>query len=151
MQNRKRRNPLKAAAIYAAVSAFCVAFGAVYTHFAYGNSSPFLTWMFMLPMLLGAIPCALMYVRGVRLPVRAVRNFWNSGVALLTVGCLVRGVINISGRYTEYDTIYWALGAAFLLAAAVCLLVRKARGASGRGGDPIRPARRARTSDPPRI
>ena len=34
---------------------------------------------------------------------------------------LVRAIINISGRYTEYDTIYWILsGVLFLAAIALC-------------------------------
>ena len=32
---------------------------------------------------------------------------------------LVRAVINISGRYTEYDTIFWVLSGVLFLAAVV--------------------------------
>lgn len=41
---------------------------------------------------------------------------------------LVRAVINISGRYTEYDTIYWVLsGLLFSLAVVLDIIARKRR------------------------
>lgn len=38
---------------------------------------------------------------------------------------LVRAIINISGRYTEYDTIYWVLSGVLFLA-AIALFLRQA-------------------------
>jgi len=37
---------------------------------------------------------------------------------------LVRAIINISGRYTEYDAIYW-VASGVLFAAAVALSIRR--------------------------
>lgn len=41
---------------------------------------------------------------------------------------LVRAIINISGRFTEYDTIYWILsGLLFSLAAVLDFIARQRR------------------------
>lgn len=48
---------------------------------------------------------------------RSAFNLWNSGIAALIFGCLVRGIVNVSGRFTAYDRVYWATGGALLLAA----------------------------------
>jgi hypothetical protein len=113
---------------YGLSAAFCGAFSAVYLHYSYGQSSPFLVFLFAPSLLLGLTPAALLLWTGSeRIASRAVRRLWNSGVATLTVGFMVRAVINISGRYTDYDAIYWALGAAFLLAAFGTALHKKAQ------------------------
>ena len=39
--------------------------------------------------------------------------------AILTSGMLIKGIINISGRYTQYDMVYWILGVIFLFEAIV--------------------------------
>ena len=44
-------------------------------------------------------------------------NLWNSGIAILMSEMLIRGITNVSGRYTEYDMIYWVLGIIFVLLA----------------------------------
>jgi hypothetical protein len=120
-RNAKSARLYKTALTYGLLSAFCGVFSVVYLQFSHGESSPFLIWLFVPPLLLGAIP-ALLFSRAQtgKLPNAPVRRLWNSAVATLTAGMLVRAVINISGRYTEYDTIYWILsGLLFLLAAAL--------------------------------
>ena len=78
-------------------------------------------WLFAPPLVLGMVPALMLGRVGSALrPNTMVRNLWNSAIATLSAGMLVRAIINISGRYTEYDTIYWiASGVLFALAAAV--------------------------------
>lgn len=78
-------------------------------------------WLFAPSLVLGMIPALLLGRVGSNLrPNTTVRNLWNSAIATLSAGMLVRAIINISGRYTEYDTIYWiASGVLFALAAVV--------------------------------
>ena len=80
-------------------------------------------WLFAPSLVLGMIPALLLGRVGSNLrPTTTVRNLWNSAIATLSAGMLVRAIINISGRYTEYDTIYWiASGVLFVLAAVVCV------------------------------
>jgi hypothetical protein len=44
-------------------------------------------------------------------------------MAVWAVGCLFRGIVNISGRFTDLDRVYWILGWIFLAAAAVWALI----------------------------
>ncbi len=108
----------RAAGRYVLFSAFCGVFAAVYLRFSYGQSSPFLVFLFAPPLLSGALPAFLAGRLAPRRPSAAAVRLWNSAVATLTTGFLVRAVINISGRYTDYDSLYWVI-AGVLFAAAV--------------------------------
>lgn len=115
----ENRRLLRAAAIYLAVTVLCMGFNAVYTHFSYGERSGFLAMMFLFPLAGGMLPAVLTLFAGkARGICRMAFNLWNSGIAALVCGCLVRGVINISGRFTEYDIWYWLAGGMLLLSAA---------------------------------
>lgn len=119
----ENRRLLRAAAIYLAVTVLCVVFNAVYTHFSYGERSGFMAMMFLFPLVGGVLPAALALFAGkARGICRTAFNLWNSGIAALVCGCLVRGVINISGRFTEYDVWYWLVGGTLLLSAVAATL-----------------------------
>lgn len=110
---------------YGAIAAFCGVFSIVYLQFSHGESSPFLVWLFAPALLLGALPALLFSkAKTARRPNVAARRVWNSAVATLSAGMLVRSVINISGRYTDYDMIYWILSGALFLA-AIALTIRR--------------------------
>ncbi|NLI54661.1 MAG: hypothetical protein GX417_10145 [Clostridiales bacterium] len=97
----------------------------IYLQFSHGESSPFLIWLFAPSLLLGMAPALLLSrARTAKLPGRAVRRIWNSAIATLSVGMLVRSVINISGRYTDYDAIYWITSGVLFLAAVACYFTR---------------------------
>ncbi len=116
--NPKAARFKKAAWTYGILTAFCGIFSLVYLQFSHGESSPFLIWLFAPSLLLGMIPALILSrASGIRLPGIPVRRIWNSGIATLSAGMLVRSVINISGRYTDYDLIYWiAAGLLFSIA-----------------------------------
>lgn len=109
----------KTAWTYGILTAFVGVFSFVYLLLSHGESSPFMVWLFVPPLMLGLVPAFLfMWMRASLQPGRSVRRIWNSAVAALTCGMLVRAIINISGRYTEYDTIYWIVSGLLFLAAA---------------------------------
>lgn len=56
---------------------------------------------------------------------RMTFNFWNSGVATITAGFLLRGIINLSGRSTTLDQPYWFVGSAILFGAFLSILLTK--------------------------
>ena len=118
----------KTAIVYGILAAFCGVFSFVYLQFSHGESSPFLVWLFAPALLLGALPALLAGRTGAFKRSNAVaRSVWNSAVATLSCGMLVRAVINISGRYTDYDTIYWVLAGTLFAAAIVMFAVRAAK------------------------
>lgn len=54
---------------------------------------------------------------------RMTFNLWNSGIATITAGFLLRGIINLSGRSTTLDQPYWFVGAGFLILAVFSLFL----------------------------
>ena len=114
------------------LAVFCVVFTAVYEQFSHGAQSDHMRAMFLMPLVGCALPALVGYLTPLRrLYCRPAFNLWHSGLAVWTVGCLFRGIVNISGRYTDLDRIYWIAGAAFLAAALVwygaSLLIRRSK------------------------
>lgn len=128
MQHKKLAVWQKTAVSYGILAAFCGVFSFFYLQFSHGESSPFLVWLFAPALLLGALPALIAGRTGAFKRSGAVaRSVWNSAVATLSCGMLVRAVINISGRYTDYDTIYWVLAGALFATAIALFAVRAAK------------------------
>lgn len=78
-------------------------------------------YMFCVPLIGGAVLLGLLQL----IPTlsRLSYNLWNSSVATITAGCLLRGIINLSGRSTTLDQPYWYIGAALLVLSLVGLFI----------------------------
>lgn len=114
----------KTALAYAGITAFCLVFCAVYEIFSFGEHSLYMRMMFMMPLLGGAVPFGLMAVSENPPSIsRAAFNMWNSGLAVRVSGCLVRGIIEISGRASDYDIYYWTVSGILLALAFANQLV----------------------------
>ena len=117
---------MKRASITGASAALaCVIFTAVYEQFSHGAVSTHMRCMFLMPLVGCAIPALIGWLTPLhRYVSRPAFNLWNSGLAVWAVGCLFRGIVNISGRFTDLDKIYWIAGWVFLAAAVACELIR---------------------------
>ncbi|WP_449449859.1 hypothetical protein [Streptococcus suis] len=106
---------------YLATTAFLFIFSRIYESLSYGEVSVFMHYMFCVPLIGGAVLLGLLQL----IPTlsRLSYNLWNSGVATITAGCLLRGIINLSGRSTTLDQPYWYIGAAFLVLSLVGLFI----------------------------
>ena len=114
--------------MYGMLSVFFGIFAFVYFQFSHGESSPFLIWLFAPSLAFGMIPAIIVgRINPKRRPGIAVRRLWNSAIATLSAGMLVRAIINISGRYTEYDTFYWIASGILFAAATVVYVMRLSR------------------------
>ena len=115
-----RRRMLRAFIIGAILAVVCVIFTFIYEQFSHGAVSTFMRSMFLMPLVGVTIPAVIGYVTPLhRCLGRAAFNLWNSGMATWTVGCLFRGIVNISGRHTSLDRPYWAIGWIFLALALI--------------------------------
>lgn len=94
--------------IYLLISAFLALFSAIYLHFSHGVSSPFMQFLCLIPLLLGALPALLLYRLGYTLR-PSVLVFYRCAVFTLTVGSAVRGVMDIYGTTSALLSIYPAL------------------------------------------
>ena len=116
---------LKTAWRYLLISLFCVLFGAVYEVFSYEVYSFFMIYAFVFPLLLGVLPFLLIRLRGARTPNPVCRNLYHAGVATLTVGSIIAGVVEIYGTTNALILLYWMVGILLLLIPTVLYLTAK--------------------------
>ncbi len=119
-----RRRMRRALITGASLALFCAVFTLIYEQFSHGATSSHMRCMFLMPLVGCALPALVGLVTPLhRFVCRPAFNLWNSGMAVWAVGCLFRGIVNISGRFTDLDRVYWILGWVFLAAATVWELI----------------------------
>lgn len=115
---------------YLATTAFLFIFSRIYESLSYGEVSVFMHYMFCVTLIGGGLLLGLLTINP-NLS-RLTFNLWNSGVATITAGFLLRGIINLSGRSTTLDQPYWFVGAGFLILALISLLFTGNKRTQGR-------------------
>ncbi|HFI0236532.1 TPA: hypothetical protein ACGO6G_000385 [Streptococcus suis] len=106
---------------YLATTAFLFIFSRIYESLSYGEVSVFMHYMFCVTLIGGGLLLGLLTIKP-NLS-RLTFNLWNSGVATITAGFLLRGIINLSGRSTTLDQPYWFVGAGFLVLSLISLFL----------------------------
>lgn len=99
----------------------------IYDQFSHDVRSPYMTFLFAWPLLLGVLPASLFLLKGHvnrgrsrTAPGPWVRLFWGGGVAAATLSSMLRGIFEIAGTASIHQTILLGIGFTFL-AAAICL------------------------------
>ena len=110
---------------YLAMAAFLFIFSRIYESLSYGEVSVFMHYMFCATLVGGILLLGLLQVKP-NLS-RMTYNLWNSGIATITAGCLLRGIINLSGRSPTLDQPYWYVGAGFLTLSLITLFISDIR------------------------
>lgn len=77
-------------------------------------------YLFAIPLVGGIL--LLLFMKVIPNLSRLSLNLWNSAVAIMTAGMLLRGIVNLSGRSTTLDTPYWYVGAAFVALALLSMV-----------------------------
>ena len=96
---------------YSLITLFCLLVFLVYNLFSHGVYSPFMTWLFLWPLVLGVFPClTLLLLKKLPRPNRFTINAYNSGVAAVTVSSLLRGIFEIAGTASPLQTGLWIAG-----------------------------------------
>mgnify|MGYP001248372193 CR=1 FL=1 len=130
---------MKTLLVYLAVSAFCVFFSTVYSHFGHGVRSASMSLLFLYPLLGGAFAYLLVWLfcpapERIRHS-RVHFNLYNAGIATLAVGSTLRGVFDIAGTSSPYTVLYFAAGWLFAGIGALgfirSAITRSRAGASG--------------------
>lgn len=110
---------------YLIAALLLAAFGAVYERFSHEVYSPFMVFAFMVPVVLGAIPALISALFEWELPAQPIRTLWGAGVAMLAVGSVMQGVLEIFGTTNSKLIIYPVVGMALLIAAIVWRLANR--------------------------
>lgn len=114
-KTQKKAGARRTAVIYLGAAVFCGLFGLIYEQFSHGVYSPFLGWMFLFPLLLGALPFLLLWrLPSVRYPGTMARYAYHSGLAALTLGSCLTGIFEIYGSAAPLVKVYWVVGGILL-------------------------------------
>ncbi len=123
-ENRGNR-ALKTALVYLLLAVFCAFFGGVYEHFSHEVYSYYMIYAFAFPLLGGTLPYMLLAMRKKEYPGAACAMLQHCGLATLTVGSILRGILEIYGTTNALCACYRYAGAALLLGSTLCALFRK--------------------------
>lgn len=118
----------RTASVYLEAAVFCGLFSSIYESFSHGVYSNFMVFLFLFPLLGGALPFGVMWLLDGRgTPGRLAANLYHSGIATLALGSCMAGVLEIYGTTSEYLWIYWAVGGAFTAAGVLAALLSLGR------------------------
>ena len=113
----------KTAFVYLLIALFCAFFGAVYEVFSHEVYSFYMIYAFVFPLAGGTLPfLTISLIRTKRYPGAFARNLYHSGVATLTIGSIIRGVLDIYGTTNGLIRLYWYIGA-ILIATGIMFFV----------------------------
>lgn len=101
-------NTKKTVRIYVFTTLFCIVFNYIYSLFGHGVSSPFMSYAFVFSLVLGV--WGFLVFGRLRLENRNAYHLYNAGIATLTVGSVLRGIIEIAGADTTYPIYYFIVG-----------------------------------------
>ena len=114
IQQARRREIAWTGFICLLCSILCAVFGAVYEYYSHEVYSNYMLYAFLIPLAGGTLPCfTLILSRRILLPQKPAVYLYNSGLASLTVGSLMKGVLEIYGTENALLVIYVIVG--FLL------------------------------------
>jgi hypothetical protein len=108
--------------VYIAISVLCVIIAQVYALFGHGLRSAYMDYMFLYPLVGGAI--VFLFPRGKKNS-RLGYNLYNSGLAALTAGALLRGIVEIAGTGSPWIACFTAVGGLLTAAGTALCLLRK--------------------------
>ena len=101
-------------------SIFCFIFYLIYNIFSHGVHSPFMTYLFVWPLLLEVLPALLcLMIRALPGPSILSSLFWNTGCALASVSSLLRGILDIAGTASAHQKYMMITGFVFLAAGLI--------------------------------
>lgn len=123
-----RKKSTKIALVYLLISIFTALFGAVYEKFSHGVYSYSMLYAFAYTLVLGVLPYICIAIsKEPKLPPVVSRLFCHFGVATLTVGSIIQGVLDIYGTMNYLSYVYPVIGALLYLAGIISAIVSHKR------------------------
>lgn len=122
------RSIIKTIIVYFLISIFTILFDKVYSLFSHGVYSTYMNLMFLYPLIGGALIYSVISLFFVNINYKKYRNsfnIYNSGIATLTVGSLLHGVLEIAGTSSIYIKYYSIVGWVLVGIGIISLFVTK--------------------------
>ena len=101
-------NTKRTVKVYVFTTLSCIAFSHIYSLFSHGVSSPFMSYAFVFSLVLGVVGFTVFGQPDS--DNRTAFSLYNAGIATLTVGSILRGIIDIAGADTTYPVFYFLVG-----------------------------------------
>ena len=111
----KSNKLIKAATVYTGISIFFALFGAIYEHYSHEVYSYYMIYAFAIPLICGTFLCLVLYFSKLKEPESKTANLYNSGIACLTVGSVMKGVLVIYGTTNRLMNVYPLVGIALIV------------------------------------
>lgn len=99
----------------------CALFAFIYAQFSHGVYSPFMTFMFAIPLLGGAAVALALHLAKAEAVPRLARQSWALALAALTIGSCLLGIFEIAGTSSPYLIAYPAIAVVFAAIAVFAL------------------------------
>ena len=109
---------MRAARRYLIAAAGCALFAIVYAQFSHGVHSPFMTFMFAIPLVGGALPALVRKAAKAQPLPRITSQAWALAIAALTIASCRKGVFEIAGTSSSFLVVYVLATIVFLVMAA---------------------------------
>ena len=123
--NPSKKRFKKTVISYTQITIFFFIFSRIYEAFSFGATSVHMHYLFAVPLVGGIL--LTMFLKVLPQFSRMSLNLWNSAVAILTTGTLFRGIVNLSGRSTTLDALYWYVGIGFVILTLLSIVINPIR------------------------
>lgn len=124
------RRAAKTAFVYLLLSLFLVLFGAVYEVFSHEVYSFYMLYAFVFPLAGGVLPFSILCLRGAnRYPPVGARRLYHCGIATLSAGSVMQGVLEIYGTTNTLVQWYWIMGAGLTVLSILLYAIKSPRAA----------------------
>ena len=123
--NPSKKRFKKTVISYTQITIFFFIFSRIYGAFSFGETSVHMHYLFAVPLVGGIL--LTMFLKVLPQFSRMGLNLWNSAVAILTTGTLFRGIVNLSGRSTTLDALYWYVGIGFVILTLLSIVINSIR------------------------
>ena len=118
----KKEQAVRTAHNYIKISLFIALFGAIYELFSHEVYSYHMIYAFVIPLAGGALPFLLIAMgRAKRYPGKISRSLYHAGIATLTVGSIMSGVLAIYGTTNNLLGAYWIIGGLLITGALLTI------------------------------
>lgn len=116
----KKEQAVQTANNYIKISLFIALFGAIYELFSHEVYSYHMIYAFAIPLAGGALPfLAIAMGRAKRYPGKISRSLYHAGIATLTVGSIMSGILKIYGTTNSLLSAYWIIGCLLIIGAVL--------------------------------
>jgi len=111
-ENKKniKKHFIKTISSFVVISIFCFVLDKIYAIFGHGVKSDYMRYMFLYPIIGGAVLYMLIALFIPKLKCikgyRIFYNCYNSGIAILTVGSLYIGILEIAGTNSSFSSLF---------------------------------------------